>query len=153
MRVLKLLPLFSLFFVLGGQVMFLPGEIYAGFKKPCCTSCPCVITCTCPGYNQCPYFWCHTATPPTVHDQTVVNNKMLDLRGSYDSGSSPSFRPISIDRLITPASSGQCARNNFLLKFFQRAEEQLKLNPDFLNYNVEQDNSVVAFLTSIDEEK
>ena len=153
MRVLKLLPLFSLFFVLGGQVMFLPVEIYAGFKRPCCTSCPCVITCICPGPNQCPYFTCHSANAPTVQGQTVVSNKMLDLRGSYDSRPSPSFRPISIDRLITPASSGQCARNNFLLKFFQGAEEQLKFDSDFLNYNVGQDNSVVAFLTSIDEEK
>lgn len=135
MRLLKIIPLFSLFLVLGSQVMFLPGQAYA----ICCTMCPCRPNCTCPGLSGCPYFRCHTDESPTLQGQTVVRNEMLDIRGSYDSRPSPDLRSNSTDRLIMLTKSGQCARSNFTLKFFQNAEDQLKVDTDFLKYNADPD--------------
>jgi hypothetical protein len=139
MRLLKLIPLFSLFLMLGGQVMFLPGQAYAW---QCCTSCPCKPTCLCPGVGGCPYFRCHTDDSPIFQGQTLVLNEMLDIRGNYDSRPSPDRRPNSTGRLITLTSSGQCAGNNFTLKFFNTAVDRLKFDPDFLKYNANQDNNM-----------
>jgi hypothetical protein len=157
MRVLKLILLLSIIQVLGGQLLFPSGNAYA---KPCCpdcNSCAWFFTkCWCPGLNGCAWFYCaphHPDDSSTLQARTLTNNERLDITGSYSSVPSSTPRPDNIDRLITLPSSGQCARYNLTMKFFQSAEDRLKFEPDFLKYNSSQDNNIVAFQIPMNEEK
>lgn len=149
MHVLKLIPLFSLFLVLGGQVMFIPDQAYAA--KSCCRSCPCTIFCICPGVGTCPWFYCNTDDSATLQTQTVINYQKLDISGSYASSPSSVLRSYSIDRLIARTSSDQCDKNNLALKFFHRAEDRLKFERDFLKYNASEDNTIVTSQMTLNE--
>ena len=139
MRAFKLMPLFSIVLMLGGQALIPSNYAYAG----CCAPCKCFAYCWCSGVNNCPRYQCQT------DDFSSLQNESLGISGAYASPPSPASRSHSIDRLIAVASSGQCARNNYTLKFFQGAEDRLKFEPDFLKYN---DNNV-AFQIPMNEEK
>lgn len=141
MRAFKLMPLFSIILVLGGQPLVSSNYAYAG----CCTPCTCMAYCWCAGVNNCPRYACDTDDSASLQVQALNNNERLDLSGSYASSPAPALRSHSIDRLITVASTGQCAKSNFRMKFFQSAEDRLKFEPDFLKYNASQDNDVLAF--------
>jgi len=70
------------------------------------------------------------------------NNEKLYVSGSYVSAPAPSMKANRIDRLIAPSISSQCDKDNYALKFFQSAEDRLKFEAKFLNYNASEDNSV-----------
>jgi hypothetical protein len=150
MRVLKFVPVFLFFLLMGGQVL-LAEKVYAG--KSCC-GCSCnSLWCYCPGQGGCAWYQCHTDDSPTLQAQTLTNNERLDITGSYASSPSPTFRSYSIDRLIARTSSDQCDKNNLALKFFQSAEDRLKFEPDFLKYNPSEDNNIVASQMPLNEER
>jgi hypothetical protein len=148
MCVLKLIPLFSIVLVLGG--LALPSN----YAYAWCCGCKCMPTiCYCMGTGNCPNLKCHTDDSPSLQAQTVINNEKFDILGSYASSPFPTMRSYSIDRLIARASSDQCDKSNFALKFFNTAEDRLKFEPDFLKYNASQDNEILASQISVNEEK
>jgi len=138
MRVnLRLLLLIIL--MLGGQATFFTNQAGAA----CCNTCPMTCwKCTCPGLGGCAYYYCphHPDDSTILKVENIVNDEVIDIRANYDS---PSPRSKGTDRLITLASSARCAKNNYYLqKFFPSAEDALKFEPDFLNYNTREDNNV-----------
>jgi hypothetical protein len=149
MRAIRLVPVLFFFMLLGTQFPFLT-EAYAA----CCGCgwCKTMMGCSCPGQNGCAWYPCRADDTTILQAKTLMGNEVLDIRGSHDPRPSPTLRSNSTDRIITPTSSGQCARNNFVQKFFQRAEDELKLEPDFLSYNVSQDTSIIAFQVPVHEE-
>ena len=152
MRVFRLVPvfLFSLMLCTQVSVVFFPGQAYAWS----CCGCNCrAFGCYCPGQGGCNWYPCHTDDSTILQAKTVIDNEILDIRGNYDSRPSPAFRSRSIDQLIPRMSSGQCDKNNFALKFFQSAEDRLTFDPDFLKYNVNQDNSIVVSQMPLNEDR
>jgi hypothetical protein len=142
MRRLKLIPILSIILALGSHSIFLSSQAYGW---GCCRNCPCSGACNCPGTGGCPWFPCATDDDsPTLQAQTVTINEELDITGSYASSPAPAFRSHSIDRLISRTSSDKCNKNNFALKLFQTAEDKLMFEPDFLKYNVSEDNDIVV---------
>jgi hypothetical protein len=139
MRLLKI-PLVSFLLMLGGQFAIPPVQVYAA----CCMSCPCKITCICPGVGGCRYFYCPPQHPDnsTILQVQKVSDEEFDIRANYESPSSPDMKVKGIDRLITVASSARCAQNNYVQKFFQSPEATLKYGPDYLNYNAGEGNII-----------
>jgi len=138
MRTLKLVLFLSIIQMLGGYAILLPGQAIAD----CCQTCPCTWKCTCPGVNNCPWFQCLTDDSPTSDAKVLIHGEKLQVTGSYSSSVVPTVRSHSIDRLITRSISSQCDKDNYAVKFFQNAEEGLKFEPDFLNYDASEDNNV-----------
>ena len=150
MRAFKLMPLFSIIFVLGGQPLFPFNYAYAG----CCAPCKCYGWCWCAGVNNCPKYQCHMDSSASLQAQALTNNERLDITGSYSSlPSPPTLRSYSIDRLIARTSSDQCDKNNVALNFFRTAEDRLKFEPDFLKYNASVDNAIVVSQMPLNEER
>jgi hypothetical protein len=153
MRVRMLISPFLLFLVLGVLVVLAP--MYA--SAACCGCSKCWMKtytnppCSCPGEGGCHV--CLTDDSDLIQSETLVGNEMLNIKGIYDSRPSLTLRSTSIDRLITVTDLGQCARNNYTLKFFHSPEDRLKFERDFLKYKASQDNSVVAFQITANGEK
>ena len=145
----KFMPLFCIIFMVSGLPLLPSYNAYA----TCCAPCKCYAYCWCAGINNCPKYQCHTDDSASLQVQAMNSNEGLDVSGSYASSPAPAIKSHSIDRLITVASSGQCARNNYTLKFFQSAEDRLKFEPDFLKYNAGEDNDIVASQVSLAEER
>jgi hypothetical protein len=149
MRAFKLMPLFSIVLVLGGLPLFPSNYAYA----TCCAPCKCFLWCWCAGVNGCPRPACHMDDSASLQVQTMTNSENLGISGSYASSPSPAPQSDRIDRLITLAGSGQCAKNNYTMKFLRSAEVRLKFESDFLKYNASEDNNIVAFQIPMNEEK
>jgi hypothetical protein len=136
---LKVTLLLLIALMLGGQAIFLASEADAA----CCNSCPLKCwMCTCPGLGGCAYFYCphHPDDSTILKVENTLSDEAIDIRANYDS---PSPRSKGTDRLITLASSARCAKNNYyLLKFFPSAEDELKFEREFLNYNARAENNV-----------
>ena len=137
MSELKLVTSFSLLLVLllGSHVLFPFGQAYAG-HKPCCTYCG-QKYCASPGTGNCPWFPCLT------DDSATLQAKFATRAGS-NSHPSPLLRLTSINRLITLPNSGQCAKNNFILRLFPNEGDRLTFASDFPKYNASHD-ILVAF--------
>jgi hypothetical protein len=148
MRVLKLIPLFFLFLMLGSQFVFPFSQVYAW---TCCTRCNQKF-CNPPGSGSCPWFACpnHSINSQI---QTLSSNKILAIVGSSDPQLSPAFGQSSIGRLITLLSSSQCTRDNFTLRFFQNEGDLLKFASDFPKYNTSRNNTLVTFQMGTNGEK
>jgi hypothetical protein len=71
-----------------------------------------------------------------------VSDEEFDIRANYESPPSPDMKLKGIDRLITVATSGRCAQNNYVQKFFQSPEDTLRYEPDYLNYNAHEGNII-----------
>jgi hypothetical protein len=79
------------------------------------------------------------------------SNERLDVSGTYVS--LPASAPIlsSIERLIARSISGQCMSNNYALKIFQSPEDTLKLEPDFLNFSVSENDNMDTGRVALNE--
>lgn len=112
MRVLKLVPVFLLFLLLGGLVLPLPG--HATHKKPCCACGTCNQMCTCRGTNpHCPY--CRTGDSDTFQVNASTGRGTLDIRKV---GHEP--RPFNVMRPDVTAR---------LVEFRKRVRGHFTLNP------------------------
>jgi len=151
MRVFKLAPafLFSLLLCTQISVLFLATQANAWS----CCGCSCrALGCYCPGQGGCAWYPCHTDDTPILQAKTLIGNEIIKIHGDYDSRPTPALQSNSMDRIITLNSLGECARSNFIQKFFHTGD-RLKFEPDFLKYHANQDNNVVAFQIPVPEEK
>src|SRR5215470_9313613 len=101
MRAFKLVPLFSIIFMLGGSPL-LTSSYYAYAQWWCCDPCVCAGWCVCNGSNGCPRYGCDRYDSASLQGQAMGNNEKLYVSGSYVSSPAPSLKANRIDRLIAP---------------------------------------------------
>jgi hypothetical protein len=146
MRAFTLMPLLSVILLLGGQIPF---PSYYAYASDCC-GCTCKPwMCTCQGVGHCPRLQCHGDDYSGLQAQTLTNNQELTISTSYASSPTPTFRAYRIDRLISIASLGQCARSKFPLTLSQYVQDRLRFEPDFLNYDTNEQDNVLVVVSEI----
>ncbi len=101
--------------------------------------------CSCPGQNGCAWYQCPPHHPDdylTLQVKAFIDSERLEITGFYASSPSLAPRSYSIDRLIDRSISGQCNKDSYELKFFQKPEDQLKFEAEFLSYGASEDNKI-----------
>ena len=120
MRMLRLVPAFLLCLIVGGQVMFLPGQAYAR----CCMCGMCnPAMCTCPGVGSCP--WCARPDSQSLQSNAPTDNDRVDIRSVQ---AREPFRVASPDVIqgFVELKSESRTRGNFALNFIDNFKSGLK---------------------------
>jgi hypothetical protein len=121
MRVLRFVPVFLFFLLLGSQVLFPSGAI----GQPCCkcgaTSC---IGCTCRGLPGCPF--CRTGDPDTLQASVPSGNGTMEIEAVPEP--LPSTFTTADETLVEVMRGGKRAGGNFILKLLDNAADGQKVS-------------------------
>lgn len=125
MRVVRLVPVFLFFLLLGGQVL-LSDEAYAACCG--CSTCTKMWGCSCPGQNGCVWYPCAGAIlddPATLQPKTPAVDATLDIRGVREPRPFTLTNPDVTERLLT-LMRGSRVRGHFTLKLLGNGADGLK---------------------------
>lgn len=147
MRVLRLIPMFVLFLLLGGQVMFLPGEAYA----LCCMCGMCnPARCTCPGVGNCS--WCRMGDSDTFRSGAPTGDGTLDIRAVRGPLPSIVVKSDVTERLMELTRGGKRLGSTFMLKMLGSIADGLKFAcPGSAGKNMQANK--LAFQMEVNKEK